>query len=86
MKGKPFDEQIVEEVWKKGSIIHESLEDIARLDRYGSHISKLSFGKREKYGWEIDHIKPVSKGGTDEIFNLQPLQWENHRKKENGNK
>ena len=36
---------------------------------------------REKYGWKIDHIKPVAKGGTDDLNNLQPLQWANNRHK-----
>jgi hypothetical protein len=83
IKGKPFDEHTIDKVWEKGNILHDSLKDIARIDRYGTHISKLSYGKQEKYGWEIDHIKPVSKGGMDDIDNLQPLQWENHRRKEN---
>ena len=34
-----------------------------------------------KHGWEVDHIKPVARGGTDSMENLQPLQWENNRKK-----
>ena len=42
---------------------------------------KLLHYQQEHWGWEIDHIKPVSKGGTDDLSNLQPLQWENNRRK-----
>jgi 5-methylcytosine-specific restriction endonuclease McrA len=32
-------------------------------------------------GWEIDHIKPLSQDGGDDIENLQPLQWRRNREK-----
>jgi len=41
---------------------------------YGNTSSKL--------GWEIDHIVEVSAGGGDGLDNLQALQWENHRAKD----
>lgn len=32
-------------------------------------------------GWAIDHMKPVAKGVGNELTDLQPLQWQNNRKK-----
>jgi len=34
-------------------------------------------GTTGQFGWEIDQIRPVAKGGADELGNLQPLQWQN---------
>ena len=45
------------------------------------------YGDRsDKYncGWEIDHIKPDSKGGEDIISNARPLQWYNNVDRSNG--
>ncbi|MFN7825163.1 MAG: HNH endonuclease signature motif containing protein [Pseudobdellovibrionaceae bacterium] len=40
------------------------------------------YGNTESdFGWEIDHINPVSNRGGDDISNLQPLQWKNNRQK-----
>ncbi|MFN9492952.1 MAG: HNH endonuclease signature motif containing protein [Sphingobacteriales bacterium] len=45
-------------------------------------IKRSDYGNtNSRYGWEVDHIKPVSKDGKDDLQNLQPLQWENNRYK-----
>lgn len=42
-----------------------------------------SYGKLSKLGWEIDHSKPVSEGGTNHLNNLQPMNWLANRSKSN---
>ncbi|KAB2921718.1 MAG: HNH endonuclease [Bacteroidetes bacterium] len=44
-------------------------------------MSMMEFGQESQFGWEIDHIVPVSCGGTDEPSNLQALHWENNAAK-----
>ena len=52
------------------------------LDVCGQEIHFDKYGIiSSNYGWEIDHIKPVAKGGGDEINNLQPLYWRTNRRK-----
>jgi hypothetical protein len=45
----------------------------------GASISRSAHGEKARSGWEIDHIKPVSAGGIDDLSDLQPLHWENNR-------
>jgi 5-methylcytosine-specific restriction endonuclease McrA len=49
-------------------------------DKYGNQIILEHYGRIDiDTGWEIDHINPKNNGGSDEIFNLQPLQWRENR-------
>ena len=76
-----FSNEIVEAVWNKASIQQNNDPNVFRKDYAGAWIRKVDYGKQTKYGWEIDHLKPESKGGTDHISNLLPLHWENNRTK-----
>jgi 5-methylcytosine-specific restriction endonuclease McrA len=70
-----------EKVWEKGKIIEGKNPELFRSDQYGNQIYKPSYGKKTEQGWEIDHSKPTSKGGTDHLNNLNPTQWRINRQK-----
>ena len=72
-----------DKVWKKGKKIPGKNPNLYRKDKFGNIMYKPSYGKNTKKGWEIDHSKPQSKGGTDHLNNLQPMNTKANRKKGN---
>jgi len=74
-----FTDSTIQKVWEKGTIVLGYDPNLWRKDQCSAWINRTVYGNRNsKYGWEIDHITPVSRGGGDELSNLRPLQWENN--------
>jgi hypothetical protein len=77
--GRPFDQATIDAVWDKAK--NDPDYPSFKADACGASIQKTNYGNPSIFGWEIDHIKPVSNGGTDDLSNLQALHWENNRHK-----
>ena len=80
-----YPEQIVWQVWAKGIILGNNDPLLWRKDECGAWMLRSHYGAPDsEYGWEIDHIKPLSEGGTDDISNLRPLQCQNKLRRPDG--
>ncbi len=68
-------------IWEKAISVPGYDPDIWRKDFAGAWIRKDSYGMKTKYGWEVDHLRPLSKGGDNNEDNLIALHWQNNRTK-----
>ncbi|MDP2883641.1 MAG: HNH endonuclease signature motif containing protein [Ignavibacteria bacterium] len=79
---KYVDQDLKLKVWGKAHPIIGQDPFLWRSDNCDAIMRFTDHGETDsKYGWEIDHIKPTSLGGADDLSNLQPLHWKNNRKK-----
>jgi HNH endonuclease len=71
----------IDAVWRKGKVVPGYDSAVLRKDACNAWIRRSEYGQETENGWEIDHLRPVSQGGGDQLANLQPLQWQNNRHK-----
>ena len=76
-----FSDEVVQKVWSKGKTVEGYDKNQYRKDCCGAWMQRDLYGTTNQYGWEIDHVYPSSKGGTDDLVNLRPMHWENNRSK-----
>ncbi|AVT59199.1 MULTISPECIES: HNH endonuclease signature motif containing protein [Pectobacterium] len=75
----------IQAVWEKGTKVRGINADMYRKDQCDAWMKRDEYGNREHdEGWEIDHVTTISKGGTDELSNLRPLQWANNAGRSDG--
>ncbi len=82
---KDLDEATINLIWEKAAYISGSGEDEIRKDVAGAMIRRGSYGytgTKLNMGWEVDHRKPLSKNGSNDLSNLRPLHWANNRSKD----
>lgn len=80
-----FDNETIQRVWEKGTVVPGYVSARWRKDQCGAWMDFKEYGNRDsEYGWEIDHITPVSRGGQTILSNLRPLQWKNNAARQDG--
>lgn len=79
-----FNNSVEKQVWEMGTPVDGFDKDKYRKDKCGAWMQRnlRSDGTSLSLHWEIDHKNPKNNNGKDNIGNLQPLQWENNRGKD----
>lgn len=76
-----FTPDIIARVWEQASTVQGYDPNVWRQDFAGAWICRDQYGMRTRFGWQIDHLRPISKGGSDIQSNLCPMHWRNNLKK-----
>jgi len=76
-------EEEKKKVFFKGNKVKGKNSDKYRRDAYGKIIYYASYGKDSAMGWNRDHIIPLTRGGSHDITNLQPLNSSINKSKGN---
>ncbi|WAI01369.1 HNH endonuclease [Methanogenium organophilum] len=75
-----------DKAWNNAKTVRGKDPKRYRKDPYGNVICISSYGKTSPMGWDVDHIEPKSKGGSDSTRNLQALNASVNRSKKDSQK
>ena len=76
-----FSENQIQQVWEKAKTILGLDKNKYRADYAGAIIQRDKYGNGQNeldYFWTIDHVRPLSKEGSNDSSNLVPLHWANN--------
>jgi len=73
-------------LWQRAPIIPGFDSAVWRQDSCEARMRRDAYGDTTEngFGWEVDHVHAVANGGSDDLWNLQALQWQNNRAKSDG--
>jgi 5-methylcytosine-specific restriction endonuclease McrA len=74
--------EATKKIFKKAKEVRGKDSKLYRQDPYGKVIYLHSHGKSTKMGWDVDHIIPLQRGGSDDIRNKQALSTHINRSKQ----
>lgn len=80
---KEFAFNFWEAVYGNNDLVSDCFGDQIYKDDYGNTTLKRRKpgGESFYYGWTIDHILPISKGGDNSLNNLEIMHWMNNAEK-----
>ena len=78
-----LDSTKIQEIWNKAAEV--SGYDSSRWRKHfaGAWIHRDQYGLPTEFGWDIFHLIPASKGGTNDIDNLLPIHRKNNLRRDN---
>lgn len=63
---------MIQQIWERGITVPGVDPALWRKDYVGAWIRRDMYGQEGIYGWQIDHLCPVSQGGDGRYFQFIP--------------